>query len=129
MPTDPLKLSPEAFDRIVEQAIARIPIEIRRHLDNILISVQQRPSDEMLQEMGLAPDETLFGLYWGVPLIERSATEPPLYPDTIFLFQDPLEQACTTRADLVEEIEVTVVHEIAHAIGLSEEQIIALGYG
>ena len=129
MAAKPPKLSPKAFDRIVEQAIARIPIEIRQHLDNILISVQQRPSDEMLQEMGFAPDETLFGVYWGVPLTERSATEPPLYPDTIFLFQEPLEQACASHAELVEEIEVTVVHEIAHAIGLSEEQIVDLGYG
>ncbi|MFO7645507.1 MAG: metallopeptidase family protein [Desulfosarcina sp.] len=129
MANNPPKLSPEAFDRIVEQAIARIPIEIRQHLDNILISVQQRPSDEMLQEMGLPPGEALFGVYWGVPLTERSVIDPPLYPDTIFLFQEPLEQMCATQADLVEEIEITVVHEIAHALGLGEEQIAALGYG
>lgn len=123
------KLSAEAFDHIVEQAIARIPEEIREHLDNILISVQQRPSAEMLAEMGLAPGETLFGIYWGVPLTERAVTDPPLYPDTIFLFQEPLEQMCATRDELIEEIEITVVHEIAHALGLTDAQLEALGYG
>ena len=123
------RLGAREFDGIVEKAIERIPLEMRRHLDNILISVQRRPSAEMLEELGLSPDETLFGVYWGVPLPERSITEPPLYPDTIFLFQEPLEAACSTRAELVEEIEITVAHEIAHALGLTDEDLDALGYG
>jgi len=123
------KLSTEAFARLVEQAIARIPEELRGHLDNILISVQQRPSAEMLEELGFAPDEPLFGIYWGVPLTERSLTDPPLYPDTIFIFQEPLETFCTTREQLIEEIEITVVHEIAHLFGFSDAELEDLGYG
>ncbi|MBI5897245.1 MAG: metallopeptidase family protein, partial [Desulfobacterales bacterium] len=114
---------------IVQQAIERIPEEMRRHLDNIMISVQKRPSVEMLAELDMGPDETLFGIYWGVPLPERSVIEPPLYPDTIFLFQEPLEQFCLAREELVEEIEITVAHEIAHALGLSDDELDALGYG
>jgi predicted Zn-dependent protease with MMP-like domain len=64
-----------------------------------------------------------------VPLPERSVIEPPLYPDTIFLFQEPLEQFCLTRDELVEEIEITVAHEIAHALGMSDDELDALGYG
>jgi len=123
------RLSTEAFARIVEQAIARIPEGIRGYLDNILISVQPRPSADILEEMGLAADEPLFGVYWGVPLIERSAIDPPLYPDTIYIFQEPLEAFCTTRAQLIEEIEITVVHEIAHLVGFTDEELEALGYG
>jgi predicted Zn-dependent protease with MMP-like domain len=123
------KLTADAFARVVEQAIARIPEEIGRRLDNILISVKARPSREMLEELGLAPDEPLFGIYWGVPLIERSVTEPPLYPDTIYIFQEPLEAFCVTREELIEEIEITVVHEIAHFVGFSDEELAALGYG
>ncbi|RJQ79156.1 MAG: metallopeptidase family protein [Desulfobacteraceae bacterium] len=123
------RLSVKEFDSIVQQAIERIPLEMRRHLDNILISVQLQPGAEMLEEMGLAPEETLFGIYWGVPLTERMVTDPPLYPDTIFLFQGPLEAACATRAELVEEIEITVAHEIAHALGMTDEDLDALGYG
>ena len=123
------KLSTEAFARLVEQAIARIPEELRGHLDNILISVQQQPNAEMLEELGFAPDEPLFGIYWGVPLTERSLTDPPLYPDTIFIFQEPLETFCTTREQLIEEIEITVVHEIAHLFGFSDAELEDLGYG
>jgi predicted Zn-dependent protease with MMP-like domain len=123
------KLSAKEFDRIVQQAIDRIPEEMRRHLENIIVSVQKRPSAEMLAEMDMGPDETLFGIYWGVPLTERSVIEPPLYPDTIFLFQEPLEQFCLTRDELVEEIEITVAHEIAHALGMSDEELDDLGYG
>jgi len=59
----------------------------------------------MLEELGLSPSETFFGGYWGVPLTVRTVTDPPLYPDTIFLFQELLEAACATRAELAEEIE------------------------
>lgn len=123
------KLSAEAFDRIVEQAIARIPLEIRRHLDNVLISVQPRPSRELLTEMGYSPDEELFGLFTGVPLTERSQTDPPLYPDTIYIFQEPLEAFCRSREELIREIEITVVHEIAHFMGFGDDELEALGYG
>jgi predicted Zn-dependent protease with MMP-like domain len=123
-----VKLNNKEFDRIVKKAIARIPEEIRQHLENILITVQQRPDPDMLAEMGYAPDEPLLGLYWGVPLNERTVGEPPLYPDTIFIYKEPLEEMCATREELEEEIEVTVVHEVAHFLGMSEERLAELGY-
>jgi predicted Zn-dependent protease with MMP-like domain len=124
-----MKLSDKEFDRIVKRAIRRIPQEIRRHLDNLVISVQRRPPEDVLEEMGLAVDEPLLGLYTGVSQSDRSITAPPLFPDTIFLFQEPLEEECATAEDLEQEIEITVVHEIAHALGISEERLVALGYG
>jgi predicted Zn-dependent protease with MMP-like domain len=123
-----MKLNNKEFDRIVKASIARIPEEIRRHLENILIAVQKRPDPEMLTEMGYPPDEPLLGLYWGVPLNERTLGEPPLYPDTIYIFKEPLEEMCVTRAELEEEIEITVVHEVAHFLGMSEERLAELGY-
>jgi predicted Zn-dependent protease with MMP-like domain len=123
-----VKLSNKEFDRIVKEAIARIPEEIRQHLENILITVQKRPDPDMLSEMGYAPDEPLLGLYWGVPLNERTLGEPPLYPDTIFIYKESLEEMCATREELEEEIEVTVVHEVAHFLGMSEERLAELGY-
>jgi predicted Zn-dependent protease with MMP-like domain len=124
-----MRISSDAFAGLVEQAIGRIPEELRAYLDNILISVRQRPSPEMREELALAPDEPLFGLYSGVPLIERSLTDPPLYPDTIFIFQEPLEMMCATREELISEIEITVVHEIAHFFGFSDAELEDLGYG
>jgi predicted Zn-dependent protease with MMP-like domain len=86
------------------------------------------PSKDILEEIEMDPDEPLLGLYWGVPLTERSVTSPPDFPDTIFLFQSPLEQMCETIEELEEEIEITVVHEIAHAVGIGEERLTELGY-
>lgn len=125
----PVKLSEEEFDRIVAHAVDRIPPEIRQHLGNIVITVKKRPSRQMMREMGMHPDDYPLGLFQGVPLIERSATIPPLYPDMIYLFQEPLEEMCDTREELEEEIEVTVVHEVAHYIGMTEERLAELGYG
>lgn len=124
-----MKVSENAFDKIVKRAIRRIPEEIRQSLDNILISVQRRPSREMLEDMDMDPDEPLLGIYRGVPLTERSVISPPEFSDTIFLFQEPLEDMCDTIEQLEEEIEITVVHEIAHAVGISEERLAELGYG
>jgi predicted Zn-dependent protease with MMP-like domain len=123
-----MKLTAKEFDRIVERAIRRIPRELRDHLENVLISVKRRPSREILEEMDLPPDEPLLGLFQGVSIMERSVTEPPLFPDTIFLFQEPLEDMCESLEDLEEQIEVTVVHEIAHFFGISEERLAELGY-
>ena len=95
-----MKLNEREFDRIVKRSIRRIPREIRRHLENILISIQERPAADMLEEMGLPPDEPLLGVFWGVSLAEQSISDPPLFPNTIFLFQEPLEEMCDTIEDL-----------------------------
>jgi predicted Zn-dependent protease with MMP-like domain len=123
-----MKLTEKEFDEIVSRAIERIPEEIREHLDNIVISVRRRPSRELIREMGIGSGGDLLGLFQGVPLTERSITAPPLFPDTIFLFQEALERMCTTVEDLEEQIEITVVHEVAHFIGMDEERLAELGY-
>lgn len=126
--TQRMRVSESEFDRIVKRSIRRIPPEIRAHLDNILISVKKRPSRTLLAEMGLPPDEPLLGVYQGVSLMDRSESEPPLYPDTIFLFQEHLEEMCDTIEELEREIEITVAHEIAHFVGIGEERLWELGY-
>ncbi len=124
-----IKLSEKEFDGIVKKALQRIPREIRGYLNNIVITVQKCPSKRMREEMEIALDEPLLGLFEGVPLIERSVTSPPLYPDIIYLFQEPLEAMCETLEELQEEIEITVVHEVAHYVGMTEERLAELGYG
>jgi predicted Zn-dependent protease with MMP-like domain len=124
-----LKLSHKEFERIVEGALARIPQVIRDHMQNLAISIEKRPDPELLEEMDVPPGETLFGIYTGIPLPERSAMDPPLYPDTILIFKEPLERYCETIEELQEEIEITVVHEVAHYVGLSDVDLAGLGYG
>ena len=123
-----MKLTPTEFDQVVQHAIERIPEEIREHLANVTIAVQKRPSREMLADLGMTPDDPPLGLYEGASLMERSVLDPPLYPDTIYIFQEPLEQMCGTREELEREIEITVVHEVAHFLGMDEERLTELGY-
>ncbi|MCX7634659.1 MAG: metallopeptidase family protein [Syntrophales bacterium] len=125
-----MKLSRREFERAVEKAISRIPDEIRQALDNVAIMVEKRPSPELLESVGIAPDEPPpLGLYVGSSLRERSFFTPTTGPDTIFIFQEPLESLCRSLEELEEEIEITVVHEIAHFLGLSDERLEELGYG
>jgi predicted Zn-dependent protease with MMP-like domain len=124
-----MKLSREKFEAVVERAIARIPAEIRKQMNNLAITVESKPSRELLADMGAPDDEMLFGLYDGIPLPERSAFDPPLHPDKILIFQEPLEELCKTLDELEQEIEITVVHEVAHYLGIDDERLEALGYG
>jgi predicted Zn-dependent protease with MMP-like domain len=124
-----MKLSDKEFEDVVKRAIGRIPRSIRRRLKNVLITVQRRPTKEMLDELGISPGETSpLGLYQGASLMERSETYPPLYPDAIFIFQEPLEQMCRTGEELEKQIAITVAHEVAHFLGMSEEKLEELGY-
>ena len=124
-----MKLKPLEFDKAVKRAIGGIPPEIRRHLDNVVISVRKRPTRDMLDQLDLPPGEEPLGFYWGSSLAERSVFSPMNYPDTIFIFQAPLEEMCDTMMELEEEISITVVHEIAHFLGIDEDRLDELGYG
>ncbi len=125
-----MRLKPQEFDRAVRRAYERIPAEIRERMDNVVLTVKKRPTREMLEEMGYPPDEPLLGLYWGSSLPERSFfSPPPVHPDTIYIFQEPLEEMCETIEQLEREIEITVVHEIAHFLGMDEKRLEELGYG
>jgi predicted Zn-dependent protease with MMP-like domain len=124
-----LRLNEMEFDRVVKRAIKRIPPEIREHLHNVLITVQKRPAREVLAEISPHRDESVLGMYQGTSLRDRTLMYPPLYPDTIVLFQEPLEKMCGTIKELEDQIEITVVHEIAHFLGISEERLAELGYG
>jgi len=124
-----MHINRKAFEEAVERAIESIPDMFRAQLTNIVIAVEDRPSAELLREMGLPPGETLFGVFIGVALPERSPVDPPLYPDEILIFREPLLAACPTMDELEEEIAITVVHEVAHYMGLSEERLEELGYG
>lgn len=123
-----MRLSSKEFDKAVRKAILRIPPEFREHLENIVISVQDRPSIDLLEDMGLEQDDSLLGIYRGDSLMDRSVTHPPMFPDTIFIFQEPLEEMCEDMDELEEQIAITVIHEIAHYLGLDEERLRELGY-
>jgi predicted Zn-dependent protease with MMP-like domain len=123
-----MKLNRQEFDAIVARAIRRLPEEIRTRLDEVPISVRDRPTRQMCEDVGVPEDEPLLGLYVGTPLPDRSVTQSAREPDTILLFREPLEEMCETRDELEEEIEITLAHEIAHYVGLDDDRLAELGY-
>jgi len=125
-----VKMRPKDFDKLVRLACRRLPEEVRSKMENVVITVKRRPTAEMLSEMGFSTDVKLLGLYLGTPYPERTFFDPPpMCPDTIFIFQEPLEEMCENVEDLTGEIEITVFHEIAHFLGMDERRIEELGYG
>lgn len=113
----------------VARVIDRLPRRYREQLRNVEFVVEKRPSAELLRAEGLDPRyDTLYGIYQGVPLPERSALDPPLLPDKITIFAEPLLEDFPDPDDLREEIRLTVLHEIAHYFGMDEEEIEDLGY-
>ena len=111
------------FETLVAEALATIPRRFREAMKNLAIVVEDEPSRALLEEMELEPRDTLLGLYQGTPLTERSWGYGNTLPDRILLFQGPLERESEDEDDLVVAIGETLIHEIGHYFGLSEEEI------
>jgi predicted Zn-dependent protease with MMP-like domain len=114
------------FERLVEKAVKSIPARFRRAMTNVAVIVEDEPSEDLLEEVGIEPPDTLFGLYQGTPLTERSWAQSNTEPDRITIFQWPIEDACEDEDEMVATIGETVIHEFGHYFGLSEEEIEAI---
>ena len=121
-----IRLSQREFDGLVQQAYRQLPANVRQTLDNVDISVEERPSPEDFDAQ--SDEATLFGLYTGVPLTERAGYEPAL-PDRIIVFRRPILESCATTEEVVQEIRITLWHEVGHFLGLDEDDLHRLGYG
>jgi predicted Zn-dependent protease with MMP-like domain len=122
-------MNKEALDfyTLVERALDGLPPELSRLLENVAIVVDDWPDYSTPPASG-SRDETVYGLYEGVPLTERSAGYYGFLPDKITIFRGPLERDFATQ-DLEEQVRITVVHEIAHYFGFDEERLEELGWG
>ena len=109
----------EHFDELVSEALDEIPRELARAIDNVVVLVEPRHEEE--------PD--LLGLYQGVALTERDSHYAGSLPDTITIYRDAILDICESDDDVVHEVLVTVVHEIAHYFGIDEERLHQLGWG
>jgi predicted Zn-dependent protease with MMP-like domain len=116
----PIDMNRERFEALVDQALDGIPDEIAAVVENLVVLVEDRPPAG-------EPDD-LLGLYDGVALTERLANHGGELPDRVFVFREPLLDLCESEEELVEEVEITVVHEIAHHFGIDDDQLHELGY-
>ena len=123
-----VRLSRQQFEQLVLKALEGLPAAIKERMDNVDVVVREWPSREDLATAGLDDRYDLFGLYQGLPLTERSHYDLAL-PDKITIFRGPLTAACATRVDLVKEVRVTVVHEVAHHFGISDAVLEQTRYG
>jgi predicted Zn-dependent protease with MMP-like domain len=114
-----VRVSAGRFDELVADALDRIPAPLAAAMDNVVVLTEDAHPDD--------PD--LLGLYEGVPLTERTHDYSGALPDRITLYRDPLLSISTDEAELVQEVLVTVVHEIAHHFGIEEDALHRLGWG
>ena len=118
-----MKVSRSQFEEIVGEALDGVPEEFSEVLENVNLSVEEEPSEEDLLALGLDPDrDTLFGLYQGVALPDRGLDYQSL-PDRIVIYRRPILDACGSREEVVEEVRQTVLHELGHYFGISEEDM------
>ena len=122
-----IHVSDADFDRAVQAALDSLPDDFRPYLENVLIEVQPRPDAALLEEYQETDD--LLGIYVGVPLEEKGPERAPTpLPDRILVFRENLCAMCQSWEELVDEIRVTVLHEIGHHFGLDEDRLADLGY-
>jgi predicted Zn-dependent protease with MMP-like domain len=117
----------ERFKILVEEAIDSIPPRFANEIKNVAIVIENYPPADVLEEMEMGPDDVLLGLYQGVPLPERQWAHGNTLPDRITLYQQSIEEDCDGDEDeIVVAIGETLIHELGHYFGLSEEEIMEI---
>jgi predicted Zn-dependent protease with MMP-like domain len=112
-------MDPQRFDELVSDALDLIPPQLAAVMDNVVVLVEDQHPD----------DDELLGLYEGVALTERDSHYGGSLPDTITIYRDPLLDMCDNDEQVVEEVKITVMHEIAHHFGIDDDRLHELGWG
>ena len=125
----------ELFDEIFGQELAKLPQSLRDKLEEVPVIIEDYPDDDLLEEMGIDDPGSLCGLHTGVPLTQRSVEQSGTIPDTINLYRDGIfnqsldDEGYVDEAELRRQVRITLLHEIGHHFGLTEEDLEKLGYG
>ncbi len=109
------------FEALVDKAMRTLPREFKRKIANIAVVVEDWADDQTLADVGIEPPETLYGLYRGIDLTRRDSAYGNVMPDTITIYQGPIEEDCADEAEMAELVRDTVVHELGHYFGLDDE--------
>jgi len=126
-----MRLSPERFEQIAfalaEEILAELPLHLRADAEQVILEIEQQPTPQQRDAADLEPGSTLYGLYEGVPLVERRPNSVLLAPDRITLFQGPLQAGARTEAELRLQVRRTLIHELAHHFGRTDEELLERG--
>jgi predicted Zn-dependent protease with MMP-like domain len=115
-------ISAREFETYVEEALAGVPPAFRKYLENVVVMVEEEPSDEDYDEIEASDDSELYGIFRGLPFFDRGAAVSHL-PAQIAIFRGPILRNCATRGEAVREIRDTVVHEVGHMLGLADNEM------
>ena len=121
-------LSRAEFEKLVTQAVESLPSRFLERLENVEVMVESAPTREDLEDAGIEPGRTLFGLYQGVPQTQRGTWYGSVLPDRIVIYQRPIEAVARDRREIRKEIRITLMHEIGHHFGLGEDELSEAGY-
>lgn len=111
------------FEALVGRTLRTLPKRFRRKITNVLVVVEDWPDAETLEEMGIEPPETLYGLYRGVDLTRRDSSYGNVLPDTITIYQGPIEEDCADEAEMATLVRDVVIHEVGHYFGLDDARL------
>jgi predicted Zn-dependent protease with MMP-like domain len=114
-----IEMTRERFEELVAEALDRVPPELSALIDNVVVLVEDEPP---------ADDPDLLGFYDGTPLTLRDSTYAGVLPDRITIYRNPTLDMCTSDEEVVDEVNITVVHEIAHHFGIDDDRLHELGY-
>lgn len=118
-----MRLSRKQFESLVARALARLPKRFRTRLENIAVVVEDWADAATLEEMGIEPPDTLYGLYQGTDLTRRDSAYGGVLPDMVTIYQGPIEEDCDSLEEMERVVRDTVVHEIGHYFGLDDERL------
>ena len=117
---------PDQFEAAVDDALDSIPADLTAAMNNVAVFIE----DEYVPAAGEDPQTQLLGLYEGTPLTERDSWwDAGSLPDRIVIFRGPLLRMCSSRQELIDEIRITVIHEVAHHFGIDDQRLHELGWG
>jgi predicted Zn-dependent protease with MMP-like domain len=117
------------FEALVERALRTLPRRFKDKIANVAVVVEDWADDETLREVGIEPPDTLYGLYRGIDLTRRDSSYGNVLPDTIHIYQGPVEEDCADDAEMAELVRDTVIHEIGHYFGLDDDTMESIEQG
>ncbi len=117
------------FEALVERALRSLPRQFKDKIRNVAVVVEDWADDETLEELGIEPPDTIYGLYRGTDITRRDSSYGNVLPDTIHIYQGPIEEDCVDAEEMADLVKDTVIHEIGHYFGLDDDTMEGIEQG